>query len=76
MVKCHRCGHDNDERGKYCGVCGANIHVKGFNPENHRLNSYTKAAQRIAPKKKESLFGYMAGARAVQPKKKKNPWVF
>ena len=78
MAKCKTCGHDNDPRGKYCGVCGTNLHTKGFNPENHKLNSYTKSFEEISPHKgtRQELSDLLSGMKAIQPPKRKNPWSF
>ena len=72
MAKCKTCGHDNDDRGKYCGVCGTNLHTKGFNPENHKLNSYTKSFEEISPHKgtRQEMGDYLSATKAIAPPKK------
>ena len=75
MTKCKTCGHINDDRGKYCGVCGANLHVKGFNPENHKLDSYTKGLEKIKSPGKTKNYAEAFTAIPRKPNKK-NKWSF
>ena len=49
MTKCSKCGHDNNVRGKYCGICGAPI-KKG--KKGHELHAYTKTFKALTPKTK------------------------
>ena len=75
MVKCAKCGHINDDRGKYCGVCGTNLHTKGFNPENHKLDSYTRGFE-SAKSPKHKLDSYIGVAKAIALPKRKKKWSF